>query len=105
MIPVDQMTRFDNLRQRTAKAIARSLKIDPAHKSYEGTWEVEVSFPNYFEDAFGCALPDFVEIRLHCYVLGPSRHYRWIGNNFLDALRKAEAEVDSWSEELKEDEE
>ena len=103
MIPVDQMTRFDNLRQRTAKAIARALEIDPVHKSYEGTWEVLMSYPDYFEDAFGCALPDFVEIRLYCYVLGPHRHYEWKGPTFLDALRKAEAEVDSWIEHQKED--
>lgn len=104
MIPLDQMIRFDRLRERTANAIAYELQQnDGACKSYEGTWEVLISFPDYFSDNTASSPPDFTEIRLHCYVLGPHRHYEWKGDTFFDALLKAEAEIDSWIEHQKEE--
>lgn len=104
MIPLDQMIRFDRLRERTANAIAYELQHNGgACKSYEGTWEVLTSFPDYFQDETGTADADFVEITLHCYVLGPHRHYKWQGPTFLDAVKKAEAEVESWIEAQEEE--
>lgn len=103
MIDRDAMERFDRLRQRTMQAIAYELSLDGRCKSYEGTFEVTMSFPEYFQDETGTKPPDFVSITLHCYVLGPSRHYTWKGPTFLDALRKAEAEIDSWIEAQEEE--
>lgn len=98
MITLDESVRFDKLRQRLMKAIQYELEQDGYCKSYEGTFEVVMSFPDYFADPTGEKQPDFVAIRLHCYVIGPHRHYEWQGPTFLDALRKAEAEIDSWIE-------
>ena len=103
MISLDESLRFDRLRQRVMQAIAYELKMDGLCKSYEGAFEVTMSFPEYFQDETGTKPPDFVSITLHCYVLGPSRHYTWRGPTFLDALRKAEAEIDSWIEHQKEE--
>ena len=99
MIERDVTERFVRLRQKVNRAIARELAEDPCCKNYEGCWEVLQSYPTYFEDETGTAPADFVELTLHCYVLGPGRHYKWQGPTFLDALRKAEAEIDSWIEE------
>lgn len=100
---LDAVNRFNALRRKTADAIKYELSLDGHCKSYEGTWEIGLSFPDYFQDETGTADADFVEITLHCYVLGPHRHYKWQGSTFLDALRKAEAEVDSWIEHQKEE--
>ena len=99
MIDRDAMERFDRLRQRVMRAVEYELELNDGYcKSYEGTFEVTMSFPEYFQDETGTKPPDFVSITLHCYVLGPHRHYTWEGPTFLDALRKAEAEIDSWIE-------
>ena len=103
MISLDESLRFDRLRQRVMRAVEYELEQDGHCKSYEGTFEVTMSFPEYFQDETGTKPPDFVSITLHCYVLGPHRHYTWQGPTFLDALRKAEAEIDSWIEHQKED--
>ncbi len=103
MITLDESIRFDRLRQRLMRAIAYELSVDGHCKSTEGTFEVVLCFPDYFQDEIGTAAPDYVAIRLYCYVLGPHRHYEWTGASFLEALRKAEAEIDSWIEHQKED--
>ena len=104
MITLDESTRLDRLRQKTMLGIERALEIDPYCKSSEGTFEVLFSWPDYFSDVSGTRPPDFVRIRLYCYVLGPHRHYEWSGPTFTDALRKAEAEIDSWIEHLEDEE-
>lgn len=38
-------------------------------------------------------------IELHCYVIGPNRHYRWDGYTFDVALGKAERQIGSWLKE------
>ena len=104
MISLDESLRFDQLRQRVMRAVEYELKMNDGYcKSYEGAFEVTMSFPEYFQDETGTKPPDFVSITLHCYVLGPHRHYTWEGPTFLDALRKAEAEIDSWIEHQKEE--
>ena len=42
--------RFENLRAKVFGAIAAQLAIDPHCKSYEGTFEVVMGWPDYFED-------------------------------------------------------
>lgn len=87
--------RFLALRRRVMRAIRRELEEDSCCKSYEGTFELLVGYPDYF-DGEHTDKPDFFKIVLHCYVLGPARHYEWRGNTFKEALDSAEREIDSW---------
>ena len=87
---------FNALRRRLADYIEWYLKEDCGHKSYEGTWELLCSYPSYFEDENASSPPNFYRITLHCYIIGPSRHYHWDGNTWEDALEKCKRDVDSW---------
>ena len=88
--------RFFNLRKKVMKAIEEQLADDPHCKSYEGTFEWTACYPNYFEDETGIKGPCLYVLTLHCYVLGPFRHYEWRGKTKDEALMKAEAEINSW---------
>lgn len=87
---------FAELRKKVAAYICEDLKEDYGHKSHEGTWELLVGFPNYFKDETATAKPDFYQVTLHCYVLGPGRHYDWNGSSFMEALEKCKSDVDCW---------
>lgn len=91
--------RFQNLRRKVMDGIAKALKEDGYCKSYEGAFEVTTCFPNYFDDETATSGAEFYAITLHCYVIGPSRHYEWNGKTFAQALDKAELEIESWLEE------
>ena len=93
-------SRFYALRSKVADMIRRALEIDNMCKSYEGTWEITTSYRDYFEDETGTLPPNYVAITLHCYVLGPSRHYTWEGKSFAEALSKCEYDISCWKEEL-----
>ena len=87
--------RFLKLRRRVMEAIEKTLKIDPYCKSYEGAMELTLRYPNFFEQ---CEedVPCYCEIRLHCYVLGPARHYIWTGETLDEAVDKAKQDLDVW---------
>jgi len=89
MIPQTELDRFYALRQFVFDNIKQALAEDSHCKSYEGA--MAVHFPDYFDSLF-----DGWAITLDCYVFGPSRHYRWEGDTFLEALEKAEKEIKSW---------
>ena len=91
--------RFQKLRKKVMDGIADALKEDNGCKSYEGTFEVIADFPNYFDDENATRGAEGYVIRLHCYVLGPSRHYEWHGKTFAEAITKAEHDIDSWMQE------
>ena len=93
---MDEKERFLTLRRKLFEAIRKELEIDCGCKSYEGTLEVTLCFPNYFEDEYCDEGVTYYVIELHCYVLGPNRHYRWDGRSFDVALRKAERDIYSW---------
>lgn len=45
--------------------------------------------------------PECYTIRLHCYLLGPHRHYEWTENTLLEAVNRAKQDIDKWiSEEV-----
>lgn len=88
---VDSLDRLAAFRARVYEGVAARLKYDGHCKRYEGT--VSVAFPNYFEHLDG---EEWVEVRLSCYVLGPSRHYSWLGDTLDEALDKAFADLESW---------
>ena len=91
--------RFKALRKKVMDAIREEFEEDGYGKSYEGTFELIVGYPNYYEDEEATQGPNSYCVRLHCYVLGPARHYDWFGKTFGQALSKAEREIASWIEE------
>lgn len=103
MTPAQEI-RFLKLRKAVAEEIERQLEIDPSCKSYEGTWELLLSYPNYFEDHDATADADFCEITLHCYVIGSGRHYKWHGNTVEKALDACEKDVFEWCKNVDETE-
>lgn len=97
--------RFLALRRKVMAGIKKALAIDCTCKSYEGFMELVIEFSDYFEmgeseeDA-----PNQYVIRLHCYVLGPARHYEWRGRTLDEALDAAEKEISMWIAEVEDDE-
>lgn len=88
--------RFDALRKLTMDAIGRELEIDYCGKSYEGIFGWTVCYPSYYDDPEAKAGPEFYALTLHCYVLGPSRHYRITGRTPDEVLEKFEELIKSW---------
>ncbi len=81
-------------------------KVDMSNgcKPYEGEFEIAFSYLNYFEEA-DCGRsdePDFYDITLHCYVLGPKRHYHWYGSTIEQAVRNCYRDVSKWIKEEQE---
>ena len=90
--------RFLALRRRVMQAIRRQLEVDSTCKSYEGAFEILVSYPDYFDWEYDNKPdePKFYLIHLDCYVLGPGRHYEWRGRTLKNALDHAEKDINQW---------
>lgn len=97
---IGALRRLDNLRELLFDAIAEALAEDGHCKSYEGTFEI--GFPNYFHDRGG-RMDDPWRVSLHCYVVGPDRHYDWYGKTLSHAVSLAEHDVLAWVRERHED--
>jgi hypothetical protein len=103
-----------DFRQLAFSGIKRALEIDGACKSYEGAVELHVGLPNYFKETtgedwglaafFGGAAHNY-KLTLHCYVLGPARHYDWEGSDVQDVFARATADVRTWIAELEDGQE
>lgn len=93
------MEEFQRLRSLVAAAIKyeREVRHEPG-KIYEGTWEITFEFPPQDEDAEAQMPPDWCKIRLHCYLIGPARHYEWTGDSFAQALERCRKDVKPWCE-------
>lgn len=91
--------RFQKLRKKVMDGIAEALREDNGCKSYEGAFEIIADFPTYFDDENATRGAEGYTIKLHCYVLGPGRHYEWCGKTFAEAITKAEQDIDSWMQE------
>jgi hypothetical protein len=89
------LSQLASLRARVFEQIARVLAEDGHCKSYEGQFSVII--PHYFQQREQAL--DAWTITLDLYVFGPSRHYRWTGATFGEALRKCEADVTVWIQE------
>lgn len=97
--------RFLALRRKIMAGIKKALEIDCSCKSYEGFMELVIEFPDYFElDNSEDDAPNRYVVRLHCYVLGPARHYEWRGRTLDEALDAAEKEISMWIAEVEDDE-
>ena len=94
-----ESARFAALRKKLFGMIKAELEIDPYCKSYEGCLEVICEYPNYFEDEEATIGPVYYCIKLHCYVLGPSRHYDFTGKTMSEALDKLEKALNKWAED------
>lgn len=95
--------RFYALRRRVFEAIDRIRAEGESGKIYEGLFEICIDF----EECYGVGNmknePMAIEIKLHCYLLGPYRHYSWRGKTFAEALDHAEAQIDVWIREIADD--
>lgn len=94
-----EMRLFCTLRKKVADYIKKMVDAGEPHKSYEGIWEVLVSYPSYFDDETASARPDCCNITLHCYLIGPSRGYTWHGKTVGEALEKCKRDIDKWTNE------
>lgn len=95
MAELKPIERFKRLRKLVMKAISE-IDLSDGCKSYEGTFEWTVCYPNYFGDETGDSGACFFVLVLHCYVLGPGRHYEWTGKTMDEALKKAEKDICRW---------
>jgi len=91
---------FYHIREATFKAIHEELMEDNFCKSYEGTFELTICWPDYFEDDTATAEPEYYKLTLHCYVLGPARHYDWCGRTLADALKLCKSDLIDWGVKL-----
>ena len=82
--------KIQQLRELVFAEIKRCLAECGHCKSYEG--RVSVVYPNYFEQGE----PDSFAVELACYLIGPTRHYRWTGNSIDECCDKAIADVEQW---------
>lgn len=90
---VRDLERFAQLRADLFDEIGARLALDDHGKSYEGTFHVV--FPHFFHTRAGERGESWL-IKLDCYVVGPSRHYKWGGETFAQALDRCEADVRAW---------
>ena len=88
--------RFIALRCRLFRMIRQELERDDHCKSYEGCLEVMTEYPDYFQDPEAEQGAAYVKITLHCYVLGPHRHYDFEGKTMAEALDKLEETITGW---------
>lgn len=96
----DGYNEFLKLRKRVFDALSK-IDMSCGCKSYEGTFEISIEYNNYFEQE-NDDIYDVV-IKLHCYVLGPARHYTWKGKTLLEAVNKCKIDVEQWIETALED--
>jgi hypothetical protein len=94
MIAADEYARFENLRADLFDVIRKCLERDGHCKHYEGRFTIK--FPDCFSN-------EQWAIRLDSYVVGPSRHYEWWGETFIDVLQQAETDIRAWMYEAQED--
>ena len=96
-IGIDEKTlsRFNALRKMVDEAIEHAWAQGEPGKSYEGAWEVTCEFPSTDE---GGAEKDatYWMIVLHCYLIGPNRHYSWKGKTLEQALDECSRDVEMW---------
>jgi hypothetical protein len=86
---VIDVERIAKCRQRIFKCIKRELKIDPHHKSYEGSMDIHL--PSMFTED---TQPE--SYTLHCYVAPGGREH------FFETIQDLETFIIDWEAELHE---
>jgi len=89
-----------DFRELVYAGVQQALAKDGHCKHYEGTVEYTVVCPSYFERDAHCVH----QLELDCYVLGPSRHYKWAGARVEELFARATADVQTWIAENAEEE-
>ena len=87
---------FGKLRKRLNDCIWWIKEQGEPGKSYEGAWEITFGIPDAIDDPEAVKGPDYCKITLHCYLVGPGRHYDWKGKTPNEALKKCKADVEKW---------
>lgn len=87
---------FQKLRKKLFAHLQTIIDSGEPGKSYEGIFEILCSYPDAWEDPDANGKPDYYEIRLHCYLIGPSRHYDWAGKTLEEAFQKCKNDVELW---------
>lgn len=90
LITANDVARIEAYRAKVFGHIKAQLAKCGHCKSYEGA--VNICPPNYFEQGD----PEGWRLELHCYLIGPSRHYEWRGGSLAECLTKAEADLGRW---------
>ncbi len=85
---MDTMMRIAVAQQRIFRCIEDALREDGHHKSYEGSMDITMSLPNFFEPG-----PPKWSVTLNCYLLVSGRHEIWEGRTLEEAVAQMEAAV------------
>ena len=97
VITQEEIVKLQLLQKRVFKQIKKCLEGSSTYKSYEG--QFSIVFPNYFKEEEDT---DRFILKLDLYIFGPCRHYSWDGNSLMEAIDKAEKDIDEWIEIEKE---
>jgi len=89
---------FTALRKRLNTCINWLQEQGEPGKSYEGTWEIRIEMPDATDDPNAELPPDWCKIKLHCYLIGPSRHYEWTERTVEKAFERCKKDVEKWIE-------
>jgi len=109
---LEDLKRFLALRLRLFLYLDEMVWRGDSGKVYEGTFEI--IFPSYWHDrnvkTFSLIRSDQNSnvwgLKLHCYLLGPARHYQWFDSNLSCAIDKAKKDIEAWiAEDIAENEE
>lgn len=84
------LAKIEVLRTKVFAHIKKCLAEDGDCKSYEGAFEI--TYPHYHDQTTWA-------LKLHCYLLGPGRHYGWDGQTLAECVTKAEIDINKWLEE------
>lgn len=88
--------RLEAFRALVYDGVAKALAEDGYCKSYEGSIAYNVTCPCYFARE----QPVHHHLELHCYVLGPQRHYTWHATSVDELFDAAERDLRKWIAEL-----
>lgn len=87
---------FTKLRKKLNNCINYLRDRGEPGKSYEGLWEITIGTPDATEDPNAELPPDWCKIVLHCYLVGPSRHYQWTGKSVEETFKRCKKDVEKW---------
>lgn len=97
---------LDAFRAMVRREIEAELKRDGYHKRYEGAVSYSVSLPPVVDwsempDPLGrrTEMETVHQVDLYCYVLGPSRTYKWQGPTAEAVFAEATEDFMGWVEE------
>jgi len=92
MITETEIQRLEKLRQNVFKQIEKDIS---GAKSSEGRFSILV--PDYWEEKENSKSKWGLSLVL--YVFGPGRDYMWTGITLMQAIIKAEKDINKWIEE------